>query len=70
MDELYLVNVSSLEIRKEPYEPSKVCLKKDTVVKRMNSKTRQHRKEEWILVSTVSNPIISGYIPKKYLTKI
>lgn len=65
-----MVNVSSLPIRKTPSEPSKVYLKKEVVVKKIDEKSKQHRKEEWIMVSTVSNPIISGYVPKKYLKKI
>ena len=70
MSELYSIDVSSLEIRKEPSEPSRVCLKYETVVKRLDNKSRQYRKEEWILISTVYGPIISGYVPKKYLRKL
>ena len=70
MDDLYIVNVSSLQIRKIPSEPSKVCLLKDTVVSMTKDKSKQYRKEEWVMVRTLSEPILSGYVLKKYITKI
>lgn len=69
MDELYSVMVSSLEIRKLPSIASKINLKRDTVVKSLDH-TRQYKKEPWLLVSTIKEPITQGYVPKKYLSKI
>ena len=68
-DELYTVTVSSLQVRKNPHEDSKVTILRDTVVKSLGH-TRQHRKEPWLLVMTISEPIIQGYVPKKYLKKL
>ena len=70
MEDLYIVSVSSLQIRNIPSEPSKVCLLKDTVVKLTGDKSRQYKREEWVKVATISLPILSGYVLKKYINKI
>ena len=70
MDEkMYMISVSSLQVRKEPSEPSKINLSRGTIVKFLG-KTKKYRTEEWILVSTVNEPVIQGYIPKRYVNKV
>ena len=68
MDNLYRISVSLLQIRKEPSEPSRVQLSKDTIVKDLKH-DRQHKKEPWALVETVLEPVIQGYVQKKYLRR-
>ena len=68
MNDLYQITVSLLPIRKEPSEPSRVQLSKDTIVKDLKH-DRQHKKEPWALVETVSEPVIRGYVQKKYLRR-
>lgn len=65
MDELYLVNVSSLEVRSNKDTPSKVSLKRDTIVQ-----ITKNTKQAWVHVQTVSKPVIAGYVLKKYLKKV
>lgn len=69
MDNLYFVNVSQLEIRKVPSERSNIYIKRDTVVS-VSDKKKQYKKETWVEITTVSNPIMSGYVPLKYIVKI
>ena len=68
-EELYSVNVSNLQVRKEPSVPSKVNFTRGTIVKDLDH-NRQYKKETWMLVATVTEPIIQGYVAKKYLKKI
>ena len=68
-DIFYTITVSSLQLRRIPSEQSKVNLSKGTVVKFTGNKKR-YNKEDWISVRTVSDPIVSGFINKKYTEKI
>jgi len=68
-DDFYIISVSSLNIRKDPKTESRINLKKDTLVKE-TGKRKQYRKDEWIEIVTISEPIIQGYVNKKYLRKI
>ena len=65
MDDLYLVNVSSLEVRSDPEIPSKVSLKRDTLVHIIKD-----AKKKWVLIQSVSTPIVSGYVLKRFLKKV
>lgn len=69
MDPLYQVNVSSLEVRSDPLEPSKVFLKRSQVIK-LTGRSIRYKNKEWVKVITISKPIISGYVPKRFLQKI
>lgn len=65
MDELYLVAVSSLEVRSNPDTPSKVFLKRDTAVSILGD-----TRKKWVKIKTHSEPVISGYTLKRYLKKV
>ena len=66
---VYSVQVSSLEIRKEPKIASKLTLKRGTIVKVVGDQ-KQYKREYWIYVQVLDNPIIAGYVQFKYLSKI
>lgn len=68
-EKLYTINVSGLEVRKVPSEAGKTTLKRSTVVK-ATGKSKQFRKETWIEITTLSEPVVTGYVQLKYLTKI
>ena len=68
-DIFYKVSVSSLQLRRTPSENSKVNLSKDTVVK-FTGTTKKYNKTDWISVVTITNPIVSGFVTKKYLEKL
>lgn len=66
---LYKTNVSLLEVRTEPNKKSNTFLKRDTVVE-ATEKSRQHKKEAWVEIFTVSGPKVVGYIQRKYLKEL
>lgn len=68
-DKLYTVTVSSLEVRKVPKESSRIFLNRGTVVKETGN-TKQYKKEIWLEVETLTAPIVSGYVNRKYLNRI
>lgn len=68
-NKLYSVNVSVLEVRKVPSKSSRISLKRNTVVKHTGD-NKQFRKEPWIEVQTLSEPVVIGYVNRKYLNEI
>lgn len=68
-ENLYIVTVSFLNVRKDPKIDSNINLTKDTVVQ-STGKTKTYRKDEWIEVITLSEPKVMGYVSKKCLRKI
>lgn len=66
---MWLVNASTLEVRKDITDHSKVMLKKGTVVE-STGETHQYKKEIWIEVVTLNEPKVTGYVQVKYLSKI
>lgn len=65
MDDLYLVNVSSLEVRSNTSSPSKVFLKRDTLVHIIKDS-----KQKWVQIQSASTPVVSGYVLKRFLKKV
>ena len=66
---MYISNVSLLEVRKKPKDPSKIIIKRGTAIKIVGPPiTCNH--EVWIHIQTIENPIIDGYVLKKYIIKI
>ena len=68
-DDIYSVNVSSLNIRPEPKINSRINLQNNTIVKE-TGKSKQHCKDVWIEVITISKPVVKRFVKKKYLRKI
>lgn len=66
---LYKVAVSLLEVRSEPDKPSKVSLKRDTIIN-LTDTSIKYKGKEWIYIESTSKPIIAGYVPKRFLHKI
>lgn len=69
MDDLYLVNVSSLEVRSEPDIPSKVFLKRNTAVT-LTGESVKYQSRVWVGIQTTSKPTIAGVVPKRFLQKV
>ena len=69
IDILYIVDVSSLTVRKDVDCESKIFSKRDTVVK-SKGKTRSRQGNVWLLIETLSEPVVVGYVNKKYLRRI
>ena len=66
---MYQVNVSSLSIREQPSNKSRLYLKLGTVVEQ-TGEMKKFKNQMWIPVITVNNPIVSGYVLKKYLKEV
>ena len=68
-DKLYTISVSSLEVRKNPRERSGIFLNRGTVVKETGN-TKQHKKEVWLEIQTLTAPTVKGYVNRKYVNRI
>ena len=69
MDELYQVSVSSLNVKSDPSIESKVYIKRQQIVT-LTGESLRYRGKEWVKIQTISEPVISGYVPKRFLQKI
>ena len=65
----YIVNVSSLMVKRKPSENSKVFIKRDTIVKSAGPPST-YKGERWELVRTLNEPVIKGYVPRKCIKEI
>jgi len=63
------VNVSSLAVRKDVKTKSKVFITRDTIVKTLGE-GKTYRGNRWEVVRTLQEPVVEGYVLKKYLIEI
>ena len=63
------INVSRLEVRNKPSEPSKIGLDRGTIVETSGPPIKC-KGEEWMKIVTVNKPTVTGYVPRKYLSEI
>jgi hypothetical protein len=56
-------------VKRKPSENSKVFIKRDTIVKSAGLPST-YKGERWELVRTLSEPVIKGYVPRKYIKEI
>lgn len=66
----YTVNVSSLEVRKDVKERSKIMLIRGTIVKAVDTPSKMHNHQRWIKIVTVNEPTVCGYVQLKYLSHL
>jgi len=63
------INVSRIQVRQKPSEPSKVYLNRGMIVRTFGPPVN-FKGEQWIRVITMNKPIVKGYLPSKYLSEI
>jgi hypothetical protein len=68
-NDLYLVGVSTLEVRSEPDVPSNTFIKRNTVVK-LTGESVKYQSRVWVGIQTTSKPVVAGFVPKRFLQKI
>jgi len=67
---MYLkVDVSYLEVRKDPKKSSRIFLSSGSVVEPIGE-AKKSRNQFWIPIMTLNEPKISGYVQKKYLSEL
>ena len=65
----WMIVASALEVRTDVTKPSKVLLKRNTIVE-TTGVGRQFKKEAWYEIVTLSEPIVKGFVQAKYLAKL